>query len=371
MRTWAAAGAAVLAAGGAAAGGIEQTVFPVGILFEPGGYAEFSLGRATPDVRGRQAVAIPVPGIGVSPEGAASGDVAADPTLAALALKVALSDRLDLALVVDSPVGADIAYPSGTGYILAGTRARVTSEAATAVLKYRIDPAWSVYGGLRAQRGKGVAALSTGYTVASDRPTDMGLLVGAAFERPAIAMRLSVTYESAIRHRFRALENGQPTAPFTTEVPQALTLNAQTGVAGDTLLFGSLRWRDWSAFEIAPPGLLAATGEALVAYDGDTVTATLGLGRRFSDTWSGAVRLTRNGGMGGLASNLSPVDGYTGLGLGLTYTQGPVKVTGALSYTRFDSIRTRAFAPLPEGSPLSDFRDNEAIGAGLSVAFTF
>ena len=91
-----------LAAGMAQAGGIERSHSPYAILWEKGNYAELSFGRVSPDVSGTFM-------------GAGSGDMSGNYNQIGLAVKYALNDSVDLAVVFDQPIGADVAYPLGTG----------------------------------------------------------------------------------------------------------------------------------------------------------------------------------------------------------------------------------------------------------------
>ena len=234
-------GALAMTAGAVSAGGVERAVTSPTLLFEPGNYFEFSFSHAGPDVSGTQAVTVPVaPGIAF-PAGASSGNMAEDFTLFSFGLKKQLSDKLDLAIVLDQPIGANVNYRAGTGYIYGGSTATINSNALTAMLRYRVNDNISVYGGLKAERAKGNVALFNGYTMSTSNETDFGYMVGAAYEKPEIALRVALTYNSAITHRFAVTENGAPSLPFETEVPQPVALDFQTGVAKDTLVFGSVR----------------------------------------------------------------------------------------------------------------------------------
>ena len=111
-----------------------------------------------------------------------------------------------------------------------------------------------------------------------------------------------------------------------------MALDFQSGIAKDTLLFGAIRWREWSKFDITPVGFKAASGGgSLLDYDNNVITYSLGLGRRFNETWSGAVTLGHEKSSGGFAGNLGPTDGYTSIGLGGTYSRDNMKITGGVS----------------------------------------
>jgi long-chain fatty acid transport protein len=353
---------------GAYAGGIERSAGSVALLFEKGNYAELSFGSVNPSVSGVQAIPF------VVPAGASSGEVAGSYTALTLGVKEQLNDKIAIALIIDQPIGADVDYAPGTGYVYglgAGSQATIDAVAATALIHYRFSENLSVYGGLKAEQVSGKVALFNGYSMSTSKETDLGYLIGAAYERPDIALRVGLTYASAITHKFDVTENGTASLPFETEVPQSLTLDFQSGIAANTLLFGSIRWREWSEFDITPVGFAAAGGGSLVSYENDTITYNIGVGRKFNDSWSAAVTVGHEKSNGGFSGNLGPTDGYTSLGVGATYTKGNMKLTGGVSYIWIGDAKTEAPAPAPEGTTLANFEDNNAIGVGFKVGFSF
>lgn len=348
------AGALALGAGPAVAGGIERSTQSVAILFEQGRYAELNFGAFDPDVSGT------VGGGAVS-----SGDMALGYGTISLGYKQALNDNIDLALILDQPIGADLNYAAGTGYPLGGSRASIDSHAITALMRYKMANNISLIGGLRALSTTGEVALSVGgYTMDASRETDFGYVLGVAWEKPEIAARVALTYNSAITHDFDATEMGAIASTFETEVPQSLNLEFQTGIMADTLLMGSIRWVDWTAFEIAPPVYMSAPGATpLVEYDNDTITYSLGVGRRFSETWSAAAILGYEKHHGDPVGNLGPTDGMKSVSLAATYTRDNMKVTGGIRYVDIGDAVTRTVG--------GNFTDNSGWGLGLRVGFSF
>jgi long-subunit fatty acid transport protein len=356
------------------AGGVERNAFSPNFLFEKGDYVELSFGHAAPDVSGTQAVNVPIPGVGVLPAGGNSGDMAGNYTTVTLSYKQQVNDKFALGVVLDQPIGAKVDYGSpvylyGTG---AGSQAEISSTGLTVLAHYRISDRVSVYGGVKGQQASGTVALFNGYSMSTTKETDFGVVVGAAYEIPDIALRVALTYTSDITHDFTVRENNNPSLPFSTTVPQSVALDFQSGVAQDTLVFGSIRWRDWSEFDITPVGFAAATnGSSLVSYDNDSITYTLGVGRRFSEQWSGALFAAHEPAGGGFSGNLGPTDGYTSVGLGATYTSGQIKVTGGVTYAWIGDAVTQAPAPFPAGTTFGRFNDNRLLGVGLRVGYSF
>lgn len=260
----------------AQAGGIDRSGQSILALFESGRYAEFSLGSVSPDTSGNAVAAL---------GGFGSGDMTSSFLQLGAAYKADINDRLSYAIIYDQPFGADVDYPTGTGYF-AAYPAEFESHAITGLLRYKFQNNFSVHGGLRVQSVEATAAVPfvAGYRVSGDRDIGVGYVIGGAYERPDIALRVALTYNSGIKHDVQTSESfgGVPIPGSNTEIetPQSVNLDFQTGIAQDTLLFGGIRWAEWSEFDITPIGYQGATGGAsLVSYDNDVFTYTLGVGR--------------------------------------------------------------------------------------------
>ncbi|SFR48390.1 OmpP1/FadL family transporter [Litoreibacter janthinus] len=350
----------------ASAGGIDRSGQGIGLIFEQGNYAELSYGSVSPSVSGTATA-----GFG----GAASGDMAPNYTLLGLGYKYEFNDKLSFSLIYDQPFGADVAYPAATAipaYFAQTATATLEATALTGLVRYKFDDNWSVHGGIRYQSLEAVASIPfvAGYTASAAKDYGVGYVLGAAYERPDIALRVALTYSSEISHALSTVEAGPLALTSTTNVdtPQSLNLDFQTGIAADTLLFGSIRWVDWSDFRIAPTGYgLATAGSALVSYADDVITYNIGVGRRFNENWSGAVSLGYEKSNGGFSSNLGPTDGNISIGLGGTYTNGGVKVTGGVRYIKIGNAQTT----LGGGAAASNFTDNKAIAVGIKVGYSY
>jgi len=381
---------AVLALAGSAAtaGGLDRVSMPYAALFESGTYAELSFGRVSSDVTGTFA-----PALG----GGSTGDMAGDYSTLSFAFRNDLSDALSYAFFVNTPYNADADYRSGP---YTGLNAKWDSTQAALVLRYRINPAVSVYGGARYVSSKasinvpdalvrgGLAAAgaagnvqagqiatlspagSLAYAASASQDGKFGVIVGAAFEQPEIALRVGLTYESRIRHDFPTTE--AVASPFVTdlfgsssteiELPQTLTLDFQSGVAKDTLVFGSVRWAEWSQWDVRPIGYETLTGGNVTDFEDDVFTWQLGVGRKISNMLSVFARATYETTQGTISSPLSPTDGVTSIGFGGTWRKDALKVTGGVEYAWLGNA--------VDGSG-TQFQDNRALGFGLTVGYNF
>jgi long-subunit fatty acid transport protein len=377
-RVLALAGAMAVTAGSAQAANVDRSLQSSQLIFEPGGYSEFTIRRVSPDVTGVGAGSFPSPATPTPGQG--SGDVSEGYNSFSAGVKDELRPGLDAALIFDQPFGANTFYPIDTRYFGRGTIATLDTNAITALLKYRFPSNVSLFGGLRYQTFSASATIpfvtavpgrTAPYDVTADEDSGWGYVLGIAWEKPEIAARVSLTYNSAIDYSLETSESSfLGTLKSITEVstPQSVNLDFETGIAEDTLLFGGVRWVDWTEFDISPAMYSQITrGRALVSYESDTYTFTLGVGRRFTENWAGSLSATYEPQVGGFISNLSPVNGYTSLNVGGSYTQGAVEIAAGLSYFWLGDAETT----LNQTTAAGDFDDNEAIAIGMRIAYRF
>ncbi|KQI72561.1 hypothetical protein AN191_05965 [Loktanella sp. 5RATIMAR09] len=361
MKNTMTAGAALLLSTSiVSAGGIDRSGNAYSVLFEDGNYAQLSFSTVNPDVSGDYPAGL----------GGGSTDNMAEGYLSfGAAVKYGVTDQIDLALFINQPFGANADY---TGGPYTGLNAEWKSTQVAAIAKYQASNAVSVYGGIRAVRSEatiGIPAALTGavpYTAETEADTQFGYVVGAAYEMPEIALRVSLTYESGMTHEFATSEAfvGASELDSTTdiELPQSVALDFQTGIAADTLLFGSVRWAEWSVWEVRPALYEGATMDRVTGIDDDVFTYRLGLGRRLNDELSVFGRVTFEDGNGGEASRLAPTDGSTSFGFGGSYAIDQIEITGGVEYALLGDAT--------DGSSV-EFEENSAIAFGLTVGYSF
>lgn len=369
----AAAGALAASTGLAAAGAIDRANQSTAVLFEPGSYVELSFGHLSPSVEGKE-----VPGLG----GQSSGDMYRDYNTGSLSVKTQIREGLDAAFIIDKPYGADTSYPLSTGYFAQGTTASLDSTAYTALLKYRFPSNVSLLGGIRYQTLSAEAYIpfltpipgrTPPYSVNGSEEGAWGYVLGVAWEKPEIKARVSLTYNSAIDYSLPTTEtsalSANPKASTTnTETPQSVNLEFQSGVAKNTLLYGSIRWVDWSEFKVSPPDYATLTrGSSLVFYNGDVTTYSIGAAYKFNDSWTGTITYAYDTPIGGYSLNLGPVDGYNSIGLAAIYTHDSLKITAGVRYLALGDTQTqiRGYAPA------ANFDGNSAVTFGLRVGYYF
>jgi len=342
------------------AGGIDRSTLPFSVLFEEGRVVQLGFSNVTPSVSGLAGGVL------------STGDMAQNYTSLSFAYKADLNDKLSYAIILNQPYGADAFYTD----VYTGLEAHWTSEQLTALLKYQPTNRISVYGGLKYVRSSADISIPPSllgpagtYNATADTDGQVGYVVGAAYEIPDIALRVGLSFESEITHTFDTAEsfsglNGGATVNGTTDIilPQTITLDFQTGVAKDTLVFGSVRWSEWSKWHVRPDYYNAVVNDEITGFDDDVVTYELGVGRKINDNLSVFARIGYEKSEGDVASRLAPTDGSRSIGIGGTYTKDNMKLTGGIEYVDLgDAV---------DGSGVV-FSDNKAIGVGVQVQFSF
>lgn len=359
MKTLGVSTAALLACSTATfAGGLDRSGQGIGALFEDGNMVELSFGSVAPSVNGTFLGAV------------SSGNVGADYTQTSLSLKMDLNPQISFAFIIDQPFGASVDYgDADVGYPIGGSTAEFRSTGLTLAGRYKFNDNFSVHAGLRqVSIDADVAVITPGpdyvATYASDAST--GYLVGAAYERPDIALRVALTYNSAMDFSHATQLQVAPgvfaPVPDTAyTMPQSVNLDFQTGVAANTLVFGSIRWAEWTATQI---NSYLYTDNPIVGYEVDTVSYSIGIGRKFSEQFSGAISVGYEAANNNLADNLSPTDGYTSIQVGGTHKiTDALELTGGVRYILLGDATTEGFG--------AEFADNTALAVGVSIGYRF
>ena len=219
----------------------------------------------------------------------------------------------------------------------------------------KISDAFSVHAGLRhiTISGDFTTVFPSPYSSSCASGSDLGYVVVAAFENREFALRVALTY-SWTTH----FDLDRTAGDAVADMPQSINLEAQSGIAANTRLFGSIRWADWTEARI-----IDTAAGTLIAYDKDVFTYSPGVGRKFLDSFSGSISLGHEASQGGLAFNLAPTDGQTSVGIDGKFTSGSMKISAGVRYVRLGDASTESLGNV--------FTDNTAIGAGVKVAFRF
>lgn len=337
----------------AIAGGLERSLPTVAPLFEEGRYLELSWFNVDPTLDGSGGL--------LDPTGSGTGEILDTYNLFGLTYKADANDWLSYAFMIDQPWGVNTQYPivPTSGY--SGTFANLQSDAFTGLLYCQMTEGVSIYSGVRMQSIVAEAAfpfggalgLSGPYVVEAEADEGVGLVAGAAYEYPDLAFRLALTYYSEIEHTHATTETtgvGVFHGETTFSTPQLLNFEFQSGIAEDTLAFGSIRWVDWSSFAIAPPVFSSVVGVPLVEYTEDWTTYTLGVGRKINDWFTLAGYCSYEPETGQELTTLGPVDGRFIYGFAPRLTLGDKKLTAYFNWIELGKATNFAQTEFDDGT---------------------
>jgi len=367
------------------AAGLDRSGQSISAFLQPGNYAEAGITVIDPDVKGKSTVNNPIADL----RGEKIGDMAEDYYFPSAAIKVQATDKISLGLIYDQPYGADSIYPTGNESFsqvnlvnskLETTQVDVKTNNITALIGYQPTENWNFYAGpvwqtVEAKIAlRGVAYGNSGYDIEIHEKEAWGWLAGFAYQIPEIALKTAITYRSEIDHKATSTESfgfgtfSSPLSPYlTATTPQSVNLDFQTGIAADTLVFANLRWVHWSQFAVTPNFLKARSDSNLIDYSDDQWSATVGLGRKFNNKWSGSALVSYDSGAGNPVTTLGPTKGYWGVGLGGQYS--PAKnyfIQAGVRYMWLGDADAKAGPNLA-----GEFTDNTAIGYGMKIGYRF
>ena len=148
-------------------------------------------------------------------------------------------------------------------------------------------------------------------------------------------------------------------------LPETIRLNFQTGIAKDTLLFGSIEHAKWGDAQID-----VATGSdatAIATEFDNTTSYSIGIGRKLNEQWSISATYSKEPGTSSTSESLFTVsNGSDGVTLGARYTQGNMVVSGGVNYTRVGDVTVES-----DGTTLATYKGNTVTGIGVKVGFSF
>ena len=384
------AGLAILLASSslAYAGGMDRATTSTGLLFEKGSYAELSFASTNPSVS--PDTVTPFPGFT-----AISSDwgVADSFTTTQFGFKTDVSEKVAVSLSFSNqPFGVGINYAPFADSPVAGIaglsslRANLDATALTAMFKYKVTDRVSAIAGVKYQTVGGTANVSVPLSAASialgggpvdgdvalARASDTNFVVGVAYEIPDIALRVAATYETEATFDPGVLAvnlGNANTGPGEIKTPEVLMLEFQSGVAANTLVFGSIRHAKWSDAQVK---MSAAFANAQLSDFDDVTTYTLGVGRKFSEKFSASISASMDTGDGADASLLSPTGGSTAISLGGKYSLGNgMAISGGVSHRIYEAATFYGSDGVSGGGDDIAFGGNSVTTIGMKLSMSF
>ena len=369
----------------AISGGWEASRLDTSMMYNDGGYAEVGTSSISYSINGTTQAAV-------------EHKMANDQTRTALGFKqqfgdfdVGLSRYMSGAIQLDGQAtAAQAAGCSPLTLVVAPCSvvpsADVEATSLALMARYRINDNMSVLGGLNrySVSDANVTTLSGYYVVSGD---EMAPVAGAAYENKEIALRVELLVQVETDMALTAASSVAAAVPTTAVsgatmvIPQTITLNFQSGIAEDTLLFGSVHQADWDTAQIAIPentaGINPAGGTLTVDDVGSDFSSrtaySIGVGRKINETLSVLGSYSTEDG-GGATSNdpFTLTDGSQTIGVGARYTQDNMTITGGYSYTKVGDVTVTHLGDDGNPSGLSaTYADNKVTGFGFKLGFSF
>ncbi|GMB83625.1 OmpP1/FadL family transporter [Shinella zoogloeoides] len=269
-----------------------------------------------------------------------------------VAAKIGISENFACALTYTQPFGADATYGPQARAAMVGLgkysdKGFETNEyGATCDVKFDVGPGKIHFlGGVFLQDFTYDATNEGGLLPAGKfhlrDDGAFGYRIGAAYEITEYALRVSLMYRSEVKHEADEGYYDFTTLPIPTRsatgygtLPQSLKLSVQTGVAPGWLVYGSVKWTDWSVLDTLNYTItgLGANKDVYNWKDGWTLQA--GVAHVFNEKLTGTVNLTWDSGV----STGADIHGDTiTLGAGILAKVGPGDLRFGGGITRMSS----------------------------------
>ena len=349
-------GVLALSATSAHSGGWETGRLDSGVLYQDGNYVESSFGSLNYSINGTTQAGV-------------THGMAKDQNRMSVSGKLAIGDfDIGLTSFSSGAIQMDGQNPAAAvpGLVPAGLSvvpsADVKVYTQALMVRYKLNDNFSLIGGARQVnlKASSVNTLQATYNVDATKKT--GALYGLAYERPDIALRLEVLRSESLS---MPLTGGTTVDSGTLVVPEATTVNFQTGIAKDTLLMASAHKVSWGTGQIKVVGLGGAPD--VESEFSDTTSYSLGLGRKLSEATSASLTYSWEKGAG--ATSTSPFtmsNGSQTLSGGVSHKIGAVTISAGLSYTKAGDVT------MVHSSGLSaTYTGNNVKAFGVKIGYSF
>ena len=350
--------------------GLERINIDPSFMFTEGSSAEIGFANISPSLPA-------VKGTGSAFTFQSGLDVGTSFSALTGSVKTEMGDSFDLGLFYTSQ-GNGVGLDYGTIGAEANVTIKADLEIPTLAMigKYQINEAMSVFVGAKQSTVKSGATLKLGSDSNGNTNPDVtshwelsnksgiGAIYGAAYEMPEIALRVILTIEDDIDLAIPTTAKGglADTGTSSASIGDAMSLNFQTGIAEDTLLFGNIRRSSWADNQVKVPFLVIGMQPVSSFSDGNSYS--LGIGRKINDDLSVSISGFYDGSSGGTISELAPTGATRTLSLGGKYAiadNADLSIGGSYSQ-RGDALT---------GSYKASLTDSKVISLGAKVAFSF
>lgn len=333
------------------AGGMEKIALSTSFMYQDGNYAE--VGFQSRDYEVNSATVN-------------QNSVVGDFTSTSIAVKLDVTDSLSFGLSRYRQSSISVDYPSA--WSSPSLPAASLDVDATAVLaKYNFSDEISVLGGVKIStvQDASLSINALGINSAISGDTQTSYVYGVAYERPEIAMRVELVREENVAFTLDTVSSGaQAITTTTASLPNFTSANFQTGIAENTLMFGSIRYADWGSNQV---NMIGALPSPTISSFSDSTSYSIGIGRRVSERLSGSLSYNWENGAGPSSTSLlSMTNGYKGISAGLKYEFDNLTISGGVNYTKLGDVDVTTPSPATYA-----FKDNNVTTLGVSIGYHF
>lgn len=368
---------ATVSTSSAYAGGMEVTRLPTEMMFEKGSHASLSFGQFNPDVTGSIY--------------ADKNSMYKDRSAITATFKTQINDKISLGFAnyKSAEIQLDYTNASASDFFISSSLPNpyvdLKIETMAFLGRYQMTESFSVIGGLKYTTGSGGGnvLISPAGIIAAGEDSAIGGIFGISYEIPEIALRISGFYQAKqeMSHRTNTTVTGPTVIDLQntkSALPASFTVDFQTGIAVDTLLYGSIHRALWDDAHISfwsKAGALGGTdglgtGEGYVQKTTwtDTTSLSLGIGRKLTDKWAISSSLNYEAPSEAAGTSLlSTSDGVRGITLGSKYSFDNMTITAGINYSQLGDKKVDPAGALPEGS----FTNNSITSFGLKLGYNF
>ena len=240
--------------------------------------------------------------------------------------------------------------------------------------RYSFNDKYAIIGGVRQAKLKASTLNTVALADYSIEAVDKsGIVYGLAYERSDIALKFEVLRSEKIKIELTGdvLFGGNHLVTGSLVIPEATTINFQTGIADNTLLMASAHRVNWTGSDVilnvadAPP--LDALNQA--SEFSNTTSYSLGLGRRLNEQTSASLTYSWEKGTNPGGKSESPFtmsNGSETLSFGVQHKIGLMTISGGVSYTKVGDVDVTHSTSLT-----ASYAGNSVTAVGIKVGYNF
>ena len=234
--------------------------------------------------------------------------------------------------------------------------------------RYSFNDKYSVIAGVRQSslRKSSLDTLAAAYSI--DAVSKTGAVYGFAYERPDIALKFEILRSESITIDLVGKAATILDVTGTLVIPEATTINFQTGIAENTLLIASAYRVNWTGSDVKLNVALEPSLNQASDFS-NTTSYSLGLGRKLNEATSASLTYSWEKGTNPGGASTSPFtmsNGSETLSAGVQHKIGSITISGGISYTKAGDVDVTHSSGLT-----ASYADNSVTAVGIKFGYNF